>query len=250
MGRAGGTSEIDDVFPRASERTAASSCYARCLVTKPTYDQAFWEQLWGKTLREHADKVTGRGPNARLTAVANDLPPGRALDAGCGHGAETLWLAAHGWQVTAVDFSPSALDKGRAMAAAMGSDIADRIDWVEGDLATWTARTGQYELVVCLYVHVAGAVDEMVRRMTDAVAPGGTLFMVGHRPIDPATGAATRAAGQRQVSVEAAVAALDLDRWDVVVAEELPRAIAGSGVDAVIHARRRTASTGVATVVP
>jgi hypothetical protein len=63
--------------------------------------------------------------------------------------------------------------------------------------------------------------------------------LVGHRPIDPETGAATAAANQVQVSVEAAVAALDAKVWEVLVAEERPRAVAGSGVDAVIRARRR-----------
>ena len=206
-------------------------------MTKPTYDQSFWEQLWSKTLREHPDKVAHRPPNPHLIAEVSGLRPGRALDAGCGHGVDTLWLAAHGWQVTAVDFSVSALAHGRATAEALGADIAERIDWVEGDLATWTAMPAHYDLVVCFYVHVAGSVDEMVRRMASGVAPGGTLFMVGHRPIDPATGAATAAAGQVQVSVEAATAALDPRSW-ALVAEERPRAAAGSGVDAVIHARR------------
>jgi hypothetical protein len=94
--------------------------------------------------------------------------------------------------------------------------------------------------VVCLYVHVAGSVEEMVQRMATGVARGGTLFLVGHRPIDPATGAATAAAGQVQVSVEAALAALDPDQWQPIVAEERPRATAGTGVDAVFRARRRS----------
>jgi hypothetical protein len=92
--------------------------------------------------------------------------------------------------------------------------------------------------VVCLYVHVAGSVEEMVRRMASGVAAGGTLLMVGHRPIDPATGAATAAAGQVQVSVDSAVAALDPQRWELVVAEERSRPVAGTGVDAVIRAQR------------
>jgi 2-polyprenyl-3-methyl-5-hydroxy-6-metoxy-1,4-benzoquinol methylase len=207
-------------------------------VTKPAYDQSFWEQLWSKTVREHGDRVSSRPPSARLIAEVSSLRPGRALDAGCGHGADTLWLAAQGWLVTAIDFSPTALAHGRAMAEAIGPDVAGRIVWVEGDIATWAAPAGQYDLVACLYVHVAGAVEEMVLRMANAVAPGGSLFMVGHRPIDPATGAATAAASQRQVSVDEAVAALDPERWQLVVAEERPRPIVGSGVDAVIHARR------------
>jgi hypothetical protein len=89
-----------------------------------------------------------------------------------------------------------------------------------------------------LYVHVAGSVEEMVRRMGAGVAPGGTLLLVGHRPVDPATRAATPAAAQLQVSVEAAIAALDHHRWVVDVAENRLRAAAGTGVDAVIRARR------------
>jgi hypothetical protein len=79
----------------------------------------------------------------------------------------------------------------------------------------------------------------MVRRMATGVARGGTLLLVGHRPIDPVTGAATAAAGQVQISVEAALAALDPDEWQTILAGERPRPIAGSGVDAVIRARRR-----------
>lgn len=85
---------------------------------------------------------------------------------------------------------------------------------------------------------MAGTIAEMVRRMGAGVTPGGTLFLVGHRPIDPATGAATPAAGQVQVSVKAAVAALDPRRWEIVVAGGRPRAVADTGVDAVIRARR------------
>jgi SAM-dependent methyltransferase len=207
-------------------------------VATPSFDRDFWEQLWSRTLRERADAVADRPPNAHLTAEVGDLPPGRALDAGCGHGSDTFWLAADGWHVTAVDFSAAALAHAQLMAEAAGTDVAGRVDWVEADLETWTPQAGHYDLVACLYVHVAGTVEEMVRRMGAGVAPGGTLFLVGYRPIDPATGAATPAAGQVQVSVEAAVAALDPRRWEFVVAEDRPRAAAGTGVDAVIRARR------------
>jgi hypothetical protein len=119
-------------------------------------------------------------------------------------------------------------------------DVAERIDWVEADLATLTPERDEYDLVVCLYVHVAGSVEDMVRRMATRVARDGTLFLVGHRPIDPATEAATAAAGQVQVSVEAALAALDPECWKLVVADDRPRPAAGTGVDAVIRARRRS----------
>ncbi len=76
--------------------------------------------------------------------------------------------------------------------------------------------------------------------MSSGRTRGGTLFLVGHRPIDPATGAATAAAGQVQVSAHAALAALDPAQWQPIVAGERPRATAGTGVDGVIRARRRS----------
>jgi 2-polyprenyl-3-methyl-5-hydroxy-6-metoxy-1,4-benzoquinol methylase len=204
------------------------------------YDRNFWEERWSQALRDHGDRVAQRPPSAHLTAEVGGLRPGRALDAGCGHGSDTLWLAARGWRVTAVDFAATALAYARSKAEALGPSVAERIDWIEADLATWTPRRDEYDLVVSLYVHVAGSVEEMVQRMATGVARGGTLLLVGHRPIDPATGAATAAAGQVQVSVEAAAAALDRNRWELVVAEDRPRPMAGTGVDAVIRARRRS----------
>jgi SAM-dependent methyltransferase len=206
-------------------------------MSEPRFDRDSWEQRWTEALRQH---VGQRPPNRYLADVAEDFVPGRALDAGCGNGAETLWLAARGWQVTAVDFAATALADGRSTAETLGPDIVARIEWVEGDLGTWAPEAETYDLVTSFYVHVAGSVEEMVSRLAAGVAPGGTLLLAGHLPIDPTTGAQTPATGQVQVTVEAAVAALDPQRWELSVAEERPRAQVGSGYDAVICGRRRT----------
>ncbi len=209
---------------------------------EPSFDRDYWDGRWSEVLRDHAAQVADRPPSVHVTSVAADLRPGRALDAGCGHGAETLWLAGHGWQVTAVDFAPAALRQGSSTAAALGLDRERRIEWVEGDLGLWAPAEQHYDLVISLYVHVAGSVEEMVARLATGVAPGGTLLLVGHLPIDPTTGAETAAAGQVQVTVEAATAVLDAPQWDVLIAEERPRTTGPSGVDAVVCARRRTAA--------
>ncbi|MBN9797438.1 SAM-dependent methyltransferase [Pseudonocardia sp. UM4_GMWB1] len=217
----------------------AASCSAEVVETM-TLDREFWERRWTEVLDEHGDTVARMPPNAHLTAEVGDLPAGRALDAGCGHGAETMWLAARGWTVTALDFSPAVLEHARATAEeALGAEIAGRIDFIEGDLTTWAPEPGYFDLVVFLYVHSAGAVHELIQRMASGVIPGGTLFLVGHRPIDPDTGAETPAAGQVQVSVDEARAALGSEQWDIAVAEDRRRPAAKSGVDAVICARRR-----------
>ena len=209
------------------------------MVADEMFDRDFWDQRWAQALREHPEKVASRPPNAHLLAETRTFRPGLALDAGCGHGSEAIWLATSGWRVTAVDFSATALEHGRSTARAAGGDVAARIEWVEGDLDTWAPSARHFDLVSCLYVHVAGSVGAMVRRLGAGVAPGGTLFLVGHRPVDPATGVPTAAAGQVQVSVDAAVDALDPREWQIVVAEERSRAAAGTGVDAVVRAIRR-----------
>jgi SAM-dependent methyltransferase len=205
-------------------------------MSNETFDRGFWEQRWHQVISEQPEMVASRPPSPYLQTEVGDLAPGHALDAGCGHGAEAIRLAASGWYVTAVDFSPTALEHGRSTAQAIGSELAERIAWVEADLAGWTPPPRRFDLVISLYVHVAGSVGEMVNRLGNGVAPGGTLLMVGHQPVDPATGAPTPAAGQVQVSVAAALEVLDPSQWHVQVAEERRRAAAGTGVDAVVRA--------------
>jgi SAM-dependent methyltransferase len=204
-----------------------------------SFDRDSWERRWSEALRAGAHAVARRPPNAYLLAEAAGLRPGSALDAGAGHGAETLWLAARGWRVTAVDFSATALGHARASAERLSADAAGRIDWIEADLVTWAPPPARYDLVICLHMHVAGSVAELVRRLAAGVAPGGTLLLVGHRPVDPETGAPTPAAGQVQICVEEAVAALHPARWEILIAEERTRQAAGTGVDAVVRATAR-----------
>lgn len=201
------------------------------------YDAAFWEELWAKTLREHPEKVANRPPNPHLVREVAGLPPGRALDVGSGHGAETLWLAARGYWVTALDVSASAVAQGRAMAEKLG--VSERIDWVVGNFEDASIPERQFDLVLCLYLHAPQGVEELIRTLARCVAPGGTLFMVGHRPLDPVTGAPTTAAGQTQLSLADARAALDESEFTLELLKERPRSSVGSGVDAVLRARAR-----------
>lgn len=199
------------------------------------FDRDSWERRWSAALAAHPDLAT-KPPNAQFVAAIGELPSGTALDAGCGHGAEAIWLATSGWRVTAVDFSATALDHARTTAISLGAEVTSRIDWIEGDLATWAPPARQFDLVSSLYMHIAGSVEGTVRRLASGVAPGGTLLLVGHQPVDPDTGGLTPAAGQTQVNVAAAIAALDSPEWTILVAEERRRAQAGTGVDAVIRA--------------
>ena len=70
-------------------------------MTDETFDRNSWERRWAQALRESPEKLVSRLPNAHLLAEVGDLRPGLALDAGCGHGSEAIWLATSGWRVTA-----------------------------------------------------------------------------------------------------------------------------------------------------
>lgn len=181
------------------------------------HDRGAWEERWSRALGRGA----GRPPSVHLTAELSDLRPGHALDAGCGHGTEALWLASRGWRVTGVDFSLTALGAARLRADAAGADI----QWRQADLTTWTPLE-EHDLVVSLYVHVAGPVEEFVRRLAVGVRPGGTLFLVGHQGLPD----------QVQVSVGAAARALSQEEWHLPTADVRPRADGGS--DAVIRGYR------------
>ncbi|GLX93070.1 hypothetical protein Hesp01_10200 [Herbidospora sp. NBRC 101105] len=147
------------------------------------FDRDFWENKY----RTSDPAALRHEPNPYLLVIAETLTPGRVLDAGCGPGAEAVWLARRGWEVTALDISSVALDHARAIADQEGPDVAARITWQQADLTAWTAPADGYDLVCTNYVH---ALEDIVPRLAAAVRPGGTLLVVDHFDIlavlDPA----------------------------------------------------------------
>ncbi|MFI5609604.1 SAM-dependent methyltransferase [Amycolatopsis sp. NPDC051903] len=141
------------------------------------FDEASWDE-WYRS----APVIWSGKPNEQLVTEAAALPPGTALDAGCGEGGDAVWLARNGWEVTAADFAATAVGRGAAQAEALG--LADRIRWRTVDLTTWVPDE-KYGLVTSHFLHLASAQREPIfARLADAVAPGGTLLIVGHHPTD------------------------------------------------------------------
>ena len=119
-------------------------------------------------------------PNQFVAAELAGLPPGRALDLAAGAGRNSVWLAERGWRVTAVDFSRVGLDKGRTLGAARGIDDA-RIEWILADLQDYEPEPGAFDLVLIAYFQVGAELRATVlARAAAALAPGGTLLVVGH----------------------------------------------------------------------
>jgi SAM-dependent methyltransferase len=138
-------------------------------------------QVWERLYTERGQRWSGR-PNQRLVEVAGDLPPGRALDLGCGEGGDAVWLARRGWAVTAVDVSPTALARLTAQAEAEG--VADRIDGVLLDLAIAfpDVHEGGWDLVSAQFFQSTIALPRtaILRQGAAAAASGGLLLVVEH----------------------------------------------------------------------
>ncbi len=110
--------------------------------------------------------------------VSRELVSGAALDLASGEGADAIWLASQGWDVTAVDFAPAALE--RTLAAAREAGVAERITCISADLTRWRPDS-VFDLVTISFFHAPTHLREDAHRMAWA-ATRGTLLVVGHDP--------------------------------------------------------------------
>ncbi|GGY80444.1 class I SAM-dependent methyltransferase [Streptomyces nitrosporeus] len=140
-------------------------------------------EMWDDRYRE-SDRIWSGSPNTVLVREVEGLEPGRALDLGCGEGADAVWLARRGWRVTATDISRVALE--RAAGHGVDAGVADRVDWQWHDLGE-SFPGGEYDLVSAQFLHSMGDLprEEILRRAAGAVAPGGVLLVVGHTGFPP-----------------------------------------------------------------
>ena len=136
-------------------------------------DQHQWDEAYAST-----ELVWTAEANRFVVEELAGLPAGHALDLGTGEGRNAIWLAGRGWQVTAVDFSAVGLAKAAKLAARRG---VTGVRWVEADLREYQPGPAAYDLVLLAYVHLPP--DEfgaLLQRAASALAPGGTLLVVGH----------------------------------------------------------------------
>ena len=180
--------------------------------------------FWDAHYVRHAEVWSG-APNAALVDETRGLRPGAALDLGCGEGADAVWLARRGWQVTGVDVSEVALERASRRATAAG--VAGQVTWERLDLGE-SFPAGSFDLVTAHYLHSPRPTRRALalQQAAGAVAPGGTLLVVGHASVAP---------WSWDEHADLPTASLVLDElgvrgdpsWQVVVCEDRPRSATG-----------------------
>lgn len=183
--------------------------------------------------------VWGTTPAARIVAEVTNaedhgLTVGTAIDLACGDGRHARWLAAHGWDVTAVDFSEVAIEQARDKDSDEGR--SGHVDWVVGDATTWSPAE-QVDLVVIGFLHLE--LDALTRVISEAgrwLGPGGHLVYLGHAPENLARGVG----GPQDPTVLPTVADLARGAADLEVVSlrhDLRPAGQATAVDVLLHAR-------------
>ncbi|WP_316525823.1 class I SAM-dependent methyltransferase [Kitasatospora brasiliensis] len=128
-----------------------------------------------------SELVWGVEPNRWVVREMAGHTPGHALDLAAGEGRNAIWLAAQGWEVTGLDFSAVALERAERLTAELPDEVADRLTWRHGDARTVEAPAAGYDLVLVAYLQLPAADRrDALRRAADALAPGGTLLVIGH----------------------------------------------------------------------
>jgi SAM-dependent methyltransferase len=195
-------------------------------------------EAWNERYRT-GELMWSAGPNQFVEAELADLAPGRAVDLAAGEGRNAIWLARRGWQVTAVDFSQVALDKGRAIAGDLP------IAWVCADATTWR-EDASYDVGLLAYLQLPADERRAAHRNAFAsLRPGGSLLVVAHDSTNIAEGTGGPQDPDVLMSAEDVLADLDGETFEVVRAGRVEREVAqpdgGSrtAYDALVRVVRR-----------
>ncbi len=200
--------------------------------------RAFWDDIYrGRDQSRHGE------PHPYLREMLTSAVPGRALELGCGDGISAVWLAAHGWTVTAVDVSRVALDSAAERAERAG--VSSRISWEHADLCEWTTQE-TFDIVTALFLHTPLALDvpAVLARAAAATRNNGTLLTVSHYTLPPWAWDSDATDGLLSASELVTALGVHEPDWRIVLAEEVPRTVTGHDghastvLDAILNAVR------------
>jgi SAM-dependent methyltransferase len=198
---------------------------------RPAFDEAFWNERYRSSAR-----VWSGNPNLQLVAEIADLAPGRALDVGCGEGADAIWLARLGWEVVAADISGVALERAAQHARDVDPVACARIEWRQTDLMIDPPEANSFDLVSAQFMQLPRQPrTRLFTALVRSVRTGGTLLVVGHHPTDLTSGVPRPRMPELFYSADEVARLLD-DMWTVAVEEARPRtAVTPQGDEVTIH---------------
>ena len=121
---------------------------------------------------ETTDRLWPNEPNLFVRDRLKTVPPGVGVDLGAGEGRNALWLSSIGWDMTAVDFSSIAVERGQHESDAVKFEVADALEW---------EPVGAVDLILVAYLHLPfEAVESLLRKLPTWLSPGGEVFLIGH----------------------------------------------------------------------
>lgn len=200
---------------------------------------------WDARYREK-DRLWSGDPNEALVQYASDLTPGTALDVGCGEGADALWLAENGWQVTGIDLSSVAISRAKESATVRNLDVEFQVR----DVATVVEDApSAFDLVTAFFIHSRDDEEraETLRATAKLVKPGGRVLLVSHAATPPWAQHRHEdgsGAPKFEKTTKSEIAALGIADWHIEIAQEYERPVTGPDGeqttmrDAIVRAHR------------
>ena len=136
----------------------------------------FWNQRYSGD-----DFFYGTAPNAFLASQLHRFQHGQSvLAVADGEGRNSAWLARQGLDVTAVDFSPLAVEKAQRLAKQSGVVVHHETS----DLFAWNWGENRFDAIVAIFIQFVGPEQRHILNslMLRALKPGGLLILQGYRP--------------------------------------------------------------------
>lgn len=126
-------------------------------------------------------------PPPEIIALAEELPPGKALDLGCGPGRTCLYLAQHGWRCDGIDFVPEAITLAQERAAQ--ANLTDRVRFTVGSVTHLESMEPPYDLAIdigCMHNLRGADLDAYAAEVARMIRSGGLYVLFAHLAADDA----------------------------------------------------------------